>query len=806
MATYNHLSFEKKWQDRWDAAQLNKVTEDPAFPPEKRFYILDMFPYPSGAGLHVGHPEGYTASDILGRYKKMKGFNVLHPMGWDAFGLPAENYAIKTGIQPRISTQKNIENFKRQIKAIGFAYDWDREIDTTDPHYVKWTQWVFLQLYKKGLAYEATFPINWCPSCKTGLANEEVVDGKCDRCNTVVGKKNLRQWMLKITAYAERLLADLDTLDWPEPIKHMQRNWIGRSEGAAVTFVVDNLAQDPLVVFTTRPDTLFGATYMVISPEHPLVVILTTEAQKEAMDHYLDAASKKSDTERVFLSKTKTGVFTGSFAINPVNGSRILIWVADYVLSTYGTGAIMAVPAHDERDFEFAKTFDLPIIPVVTPHKGITPVNLEEAAIADGFAINSGVYDGMPTASFKKEIIKVLEAKGQGVPKIQFKLRDWVFSRQRYWGEPIPVIHCPHCGIVAVPDDQLPVLLPEVDKYEPSGTGESPLVNITDWVNTTCPTCGGDAKRETNTMPQWAGSSWYYLRYIDPHNDNNLADMDKLKYWLPVDSYIGGAEHAVLHLLYSRFWHQFLYDIEAVPTPEPYQKLTNQGLIMGEDGQKMSKSLGNVVNPDDVIEESGADVLRLYEMFMGPLEQSKPWSMKNISGTRRFLEKVWRIAQKPITQGPTPTDIEKVRHQTIKKVSAEIEGYKFNTAISQLMIYANEFGKEETVTKQSLETLLILLAPFAPHITEELWEMIGNPFSIHQQPWPTYDESQLVEDTVTIVFMVNGKLRASKDLPPGISQSDLLLEAKSILGKHIEGKTIVKEIVVPKKLVNFVVR
>ncbi len=806
MAAYNHLIFEKKWQDRWDAAQINKVTEDPSFPPEKRFYILDMFPYPSGAGLHVGHPEGYTASDILGRYKKMNGFNVLHPMGWDAFGLPAENYAIKTGIQPRISTQKNIENFKRQIKAIGFAYDWDREIDTTDPHYVKWTQWIFLQLYKKGLAYEATFPINWCPSCKTGLANEEVVDGKCDRCSTVVGKKNLRQWMLKITAYAERLLTGLDALDWPEPIKHMQRNWIGRSEGAEVTFVVDNKNQDPLVVFTTRPDTLFGASYMVISPEHPLVDTLTTTRQKEAMDQYVDAASKKSDTERVFLSKTKTGVFTGSYAINPVNETRIPIWVADYVLSTYGTGAIMAVPAHDERDFEFAKTFDLPIIPVVTAQKGLIPVDLKEAAIADGFAIHSGIYDGMPTAQFKKEIIKVLEAKGQGAAKIQFKLRDWVFSRQRYWGEPIPVIHCPHCGIVAVPEDRLPVLLPEVDKYEPSGTGESPLVNITDWVNTTCPTCGGAAKRETNTMPQWAGSSWYYLRYIDPQNDDHLADSDKLKYWLPVDSYIGGAEHAVLHLLYSRFWHQFLYDIGAVPTPEPYQKLTNQGLIMGEDGQKMSKSLGNVVNPDDVIEESGADVLRLYEMFMGPLEQSKPWSMKNISGTRRFLEKVWRIAQKPITQGTTPPHLEKVRHQTIKKVSAEIEGYKFNTAISQLMIYANEFSNEATITKQSLETLLILLAPFAPHITEELWEQIGNSFSIHQQSWPTYDESLLVEDTVTIVFMVNGKLRASKDLPTGLGQSELIREAKSLLAKHLEGKTLVKEIVVPKKLVNFVVR
>lgn len=586
----------------------------------------------------------------------------------------------------------------------------------------------------------------------------------------------------------------------------MQRNWIGRSEGAEVTFLVDNASNDPLVIFTTRPDTLFGATYMVVSPEHPLVKMLTTAEQIISVNAYIDAASKKSDTERVFLSKTKTGVFTGSYAINPVNGSRIPVWIADYVLSTYGTGAIMAVPAHDERDFEFATTFNLPIIPVVSPDKGVIPSNLTEAAIADGYAINSGLYDGMPTAQFKKEIIKALEANGQGASKVQFKLRDWVFSRQRYWGEPIPIIHCQKCGLVPVPDDQLPLLLPEVEKYVPSGTGESPLVNIPEWVNTTCPACKGPAKRETNTMPQWAGSSWYYLRYIDPHNDQALADKEKLKYWLPVKSYIGGAEHAVLHLLYSRFWHKFLYDIGVVPTIEPYQKLTNQGLVMGEDGQKMSKSLGNVVNPDDVIAESGADVLRLYEMFMGPLEQSKPWSTNNILGTRRFLEKVWRIALKTQSHEGLSAEAQKLRHQTIKKVSVDIEEYKFNTAISQLMIFANEFGKADIVPKEAVETLLLLLAPFAPHLTEELWEKIGNSFSIHQQAWPVHEEAFLAEDKVTIVFMINGKLRANKDLPTGLSDAELINEAQTMLGKFVEGKTIVKEIVVPNKLVNLVVK
>jgi leucyl-tRNA synthetase len=802
--TYDHKEFEPKWQELWEKNHIYKSNEDISIAKEKRFYILDMFPYPSGAGLHVGHPEGYTASDILARYKRMNGFNVLHPMGWDAFGLPAENYAIKTGVQPRISTEANVNNFRRQIKNIGFSYDWDREIDTTDPKYFKWTQWIFTKLFEKGLAYEATFPINWCPSCKTGMANEEVVDGKCERCHTEVGKKNIRQWMLKITAYAEKLLDGLNDVDWPEPIKQMQRNWIGRSEGAEVDFSVENSDQ-LLTIYTTRPDTLFGATYMVVAPEHSMLEEIVPSDHKSAVDEYIKRSSLKSDTERMFLSKEKTGVFSGAYAINPVNQARVPIWVADYVLISYGTGAIMAVPAHDERDYEFAKTFDINIVEVIS-NDGKPSNSFDEAYVGKGIALNSGDYNGLDSDSFKAKIIADLEKQSIGKGTVNYKLRDWVFSRQRYWGEPIPIVHCDVCGVVSVPEDQLPLELPIVDKYEPSGTGESPLVNIKEWINTQCPTCGKAATRESNTMPQWAGSSWYYLRYIDPENDSAIADIDKLSYWLPVDSYIGGAEHAVLHLLYSRFWHLFLYDIGVVPTKEPYQRLTNQGLIMGEDGQKMSKSLGNVINPDDVIEEYGADVLRMYEMFMGPLEMSKPWSTKSISGCRRYLDKVWRLFEKPLDESVTNNDIEVSRHKAIKKVTDDLEGYKFNTAISALMIFLNDLGKQPLLKQEWVETLLLLTAPFAPHLTEELWAKLGKGFSIHQESWPVFDSALLKDDMTTFVFQVNGKVRAKKELPVDADNELLLAEAKDATSKYLEGKSIVKEIVIPKKLVNLVVK
>ncbi len=859
---YDHLTIEPKWQQKWDEQKLYKCTEDTSFPEDKRFYCLDMFPYPSGAGLHVGHPEGYTASDILCRYKRMNGFNVLHPMGWDAFGLPAENYAIKTGTHPRVSTEANINNFRKQIKALGFSYDWDREINTTDPDYFKWTQWIFIQLFKKGLAYEANMPINWCESCKTGLANEEVKDGKCDRCGAVVIKKDLRQWMLKITAYAEELLSDLDLVDWPEPIKLMQRNWIGKSIGAEVDFKLEKDAEKKLTVFTTRPDTLFGATFMVLAPEHPYVEEITTEENLAAVEEYIEKTRQKSDLERAHLLKTKTGVFTGAYAINPVNGAKVPIWIADYVLISYGTGAIMAVPAHDERDFEFAKHFDIPIIQVVSNKNiplqsspearpaspggsnGVSPLvgdvavategvsfDMKAAFIGEGYAINSAEYNGMPTAEFKEKITDDLEKKGLGKKAINYKLRDWVFSRQRYWGEPIPLIHCKKCGTVPVPEEQLPLTLPAVDKYEPTGTGESPLANIEEWVNTACPVCGASAKRETNTMPQWAGSSWYYLRYIDPKNEKELAAKDKLKYWLPVDHYIGGAEHAVLHLLYARFWHKVLYNLGIVAGKEPFQKLTNQGLILAEDGQKMSKSLGNVVNPDEVIAEFGADAMRMYEMFMGPLEMAKPWSTKGTSGVRRFLDKVWRLyTQKELTpdpslekrgEGDNPSDqvtsdekLWKCFHQTIKKVGEDIEALSFNTAISQMMIFVNEAHASTSSAaanqfdKKTAEDFLKLLAPFAPHLTEELWERMGKNTSVHKEPWPVYDQNYLVEDTVVVVFSVNGKKRGEASAAKNISKEELekLALNNENVKKHTEGKEIVKVIVVPAKMVNVVVK
>ncbi|GBR74068.1 leucyl-tRNA synthetase [Candidatus Termititenax aidoneus] len=795
---YDHLTIEPKWQKKWAEAKLYQVTEDAAFPKEKRFYCLDMFPYPSGAGLHVGHPEGYTASDILCRYKRMNGFNILHPMGWDAFGLPAENYAIKTGTHPAVSTAKNITNFRRQIQAFGFCYDWSREIDTTDPEYFKWTQWIFLQLYKKGLAYEANMPINWCESCQTGIANEEVKDGCCERCGGTVVKKDLRQWMLKITAYAERLLNDLDLLDWPEPIKLMQRNWIGKSLGAEVDFelVAGSDTSTPLSVlkiFTTRPDTLYGATFMVVAPEHTLLEEITTPEQKQKVQEYVRLSRLKSDLERAHLDKDKTGVFTGGYAVNPVNGAKIPIWVADYVLISYGTGAIMAVPAHDERDLAFAQKYNIPVITIFGE---------------DGKASNSEKYNGLTSAEFKEKITADLEKKGVGQKTVNYKLRDWVFARQRYWGEPIPLVHCPQCGVVAVPENELPLKLPAVDRYEPTGTGESPLANIPDWVNTKCPQCGGAAKRETNTMPQWAGSSWYYLRYIDPRNQTELADKNKLAYWLPVDHYIGGAEHAVLHLLYARFWHKVLFDLGVVSTPEPFQCLTNQGLILAEDGQKMSKSRGNVINPDEVIRDYGADAMRLYEMFMGPLEMAKPWSTKGILGVRRFLDRVWNIfEQKKISDELADEELLKILQQTIKKVGEDINNLSFNTGIAQLMIFINAAQSRETLSKKTAEDFLKLLAPYAPHLAEELWEKLGHKTSIHLERWPEYDAKYLTTAEVEIVFSVNGKARGAQKAAKGLSQAELekLALANPAVQKYLAGKTIIKKIIVPDKIVNFVV-
>ena len=838
MSKYPFTEIEKKWQRYWEENDTFHVTEDPSYPEDKRLYVLDMFPYPSGAGLHVGHPEGYTATDIYSRFKRMRGYNVLHPMGFDSFGLPAENYAIKTGTHPRVTTHKNIDNFTRQIKSLGMCYDWDRVVSTCEEDYYRWTQWIFLQLYKKGLAYEAHTPINWCPSCKTGLANEEVKEGRCERCGSVVERKNIRQWMLKITAYADELLKGLDDLDWPESVKLMQRNWIGRSEGAAVFFQVDGM-DEKLEVYTTRCDTLFGATYMVVAPEHPLVPRLTTPGQKEAVDAYIAQASHKSDLDRTDLAKDKTGVFSGSYAVNPVNGKKIPIWIADYVLISYGTGAIMAVPAHDTRDWEFAKKFGLPIIEVL---KSGVDVN-EQAWTEDGIHVNSGFLDGLNKADAIEAMLAFLEKNKCGHKAVNYKLRDWVFSRQRYWGEPIPLIHCDHCGTVPVPEDQLPLTLPEVTKYEPSGTGESPLANIKEWVETTCPVCGGPAHRETNTMPQWAGSCWYYLRYIDPKNDKAFVDPDKEKYWMPVDLYIGGAEHAVLHLLYARFWHHVLYDLGLVSTKEPFQKLVNQGMITSfaykkpngviiavdkveetspgkfiekDTGEaveqivtKMSKSLKNVINPDAVIRDYGADTMRVYEMFMGPLTMSKPWSTQGTIGVYRFLDRIWRIAtEKKIEDTGIPAELDKLLHKTIKKVTQDTEALSFNTAISQMMVLVNELNKCDTVPKALLEKLALLLSPYTPHLAEDLWEMLGHEPSIANAEWPSWDEALCQEDSIEMVVQVNGKLRARIQMPAAASKEEMLKEAKADakIIPYLEGKTLVKEIVVPGKLVNLVVK
>lgn len=800
---FNHEKIEQKWQKVWEENKTFRTTEDEG---KRKFYALDMFPYPSGAGLHVGHPEGYTATDILSRMKRMQGYNVLHPMGWDAFGLPAEQYALDTGNDPAEFTELNINNFRRQIKSLGFSYDWEREINTTDPNYYKWTQWIFLQLYKKGLAYVDEVAVNWCPALGTVLANEEVIDGKSERGGHPVERRPMKQWMLKITAYADRLLEDLDDLDWPESIKEMQRNWIGRSEGAHVHFTIDGY-DETFTVFTTRPDTLFGATYAVLAPEHPFVDKITTAEQKEAVEAYLDQIKSKSDLERTDLAKDKTGVFTGAYAINPVNGERMPIWIADYVLMSYGTGAIMAVPAHDERDYEFAVKFELPIKEVVAGGDVS-----KEAYIGDGEHVNSDFLNGLDKEEAISNMIQWLQANEKGEKQVTYRLRDWLFSRQRYWGEPIPVIHWEDGTTTAVPEDQLPLVLPKTTEIKPSGTGESPLANIDDWVNVVDPETGKKGRRETNTMPQWAGSCWYYLRYIDPTNSEALADADKLKEWLPVDIYIGGAEHAVLHLLYARFWHKFLYDIGVVPTKEPFQKLFNQGMILGENNEKMSKSKGNVVNPDEIVESHGADTLRLYEMFMGPLDASIAWSTKGLDGARRFLDRVWRLLIEDNgelsskVQESNDTTLERVYHQTVKKVTEDYEGLRFNTGISQLMVFINDAYKVDVLPKQYVEGFVKLLAPICPHTTEELWSKLGHEDTISYEAWPAFDEAKLVDDEVEIVVQINGKVRAKLNVPAEASREELqdIAMANEDVQEFIEGKTVRKVIAVPGKLVNIV--
>ena len=895
MANYPFETIEPKWQRYWEEHKTFRVTEDPSFPADKRVYVLDMFPYPSAQGLHVGHPEGYTATDIYCRYLRMNGYNVLHPMGFDAFGLPAENYAIKTGTHPSITTNANIEQFTRQIKSFGFSYDWDRCISTCTPDYYKWTQWIFLQLYKQGLAYEAEAPINWCPACLTGLANEEVKDGKCERCGTPVTRKTIRQWILKITAYAERLLQDLDELDWPESVKAMQKNWIGKSEGAEVTFkIADRDSQDSaahgadeteaaITVYTTRPDTLFGATYMVIAPEHKLVSRLTTAEQKDAVNTYVEQAAKKSDLERTDLAKTKTGVFTGSYAVNPVNGAKIPVWISDYILISYGTGAVMAVPAHDERDWDFAKAFNLPVIKTVASKEEIAALGdgdeakgaallreagekalagdssaydelvcrfpdiftrAESCTAADGYSINSGLCIGLSTEESKKAMTEDLTGKGIGKKAVNYKLRDWIFSRQRYWGEPIPLVHCEHCGCVPLDEKDLPLMPPEVQSYQPTGTGESPLAHVESWVQCTCPKCGGKAKRETNTMPQWAGSCWYYLRYLDPHNDKEFASKDKIEYWMPVDLYVGGAEHAVLHLLYARFWHKVLYDLKLVNTKEPFHRLVNQGMItsyafqrknktlvptdevrevQGKAGvfeetatgevlerviAKMSKSLKNVINPDDVIREYGADSVRMYEMFMGPLEVSKPWSTQGLVGIHRFLEKVWTVSEKSLSDEKASSELTKLLHKTIKKVSTDTASLNFNTAISQMMIFINETAKAETLPKELWKPFVIMLSVYAPHLGEELWRKIGETESVVSASWPVWNEELCKDDSCTIVVQVNGKIRDKFEAALNEDKAALEKQALQTDGakRFTDGKEIVKVITVPNKLVNIVVK
>ncbi|MFH1866958.1 MAG: leucine--tRNA ligase [Patescibacteria group bacterium] len=798
---FDHRKIEAKWQKKWQHLKAGKATIEPK---KTKVYVLDMFPYPSGAGLHVGHIEGYTATDIYCRYLRMKGVNVLHPMGWDAFGLPTENYAIKEKIHPRIVTEQNINNFRRQLQSLGLSYDWSREINTTDPEYYKWTQWIFLKLFKRGLAYQAVVPINFCPSCQTGLANEEVVAGKCERCKTLVVRKDKKQWLLKITDYAERLLKGLDKLDWPEKIKAMQRNWIGKSEGAEVKFSIVK-SKLSITVFTTRPDTLFGATFLCLSPEHPLVKPLTTIEHKKTVIKYLELTKAKSELERTDLAKEKTGAALGNTAINPATGQAIPIWVADCVLMSYGTGAVMGVPAHDERDFEFAHKYQLPIKQVVMPHQGSAQQIKKCAYLGEGTLINSGEFTHLSSVRARSKIIKWLEGKKIGQAAVKYKLRDWVFSRQRYWGEPIPIVHCENCGVVPLSEKQFPVLLPEVKSYAPSGTGESPLATITKWVNTICPSCKGKAKRETDTMPQWAGSSWYWLRFIDPHNNQEAFSQKAIKYWLPVDVYVGGAEHAVLHLLYARFWHKVLFDEGLVSHQEPFLKLINQGLILAPDGRKMSKSLGNVISPEEVVDQYGADTLRMFEMFLGPLEDTKPWNTASIIGIRRYLEKVWKLSSK-VTNDKLDDNLEKILHSLIKKVSSDIEVWRFNTAIAALMSAANEIIKRKTVPKKFWRAYLQLLCVFAPHLTEELWQQLGEEKIVFLSQWPSYQSSKVVVRQ-EIIIQINGKLRDKMPMPKNAKQAQVekLAQERIQVAKYLEGKKVKKIIYVFGRLINFVI-
>lgn len=804
MNKYDPKFIEKKWQDIWENEQTFRTSDDYDKP---KFFVLVEFPYPSGEGLHVGHPRPYTALDVVSRKRRMEGYNVLFPMGWDAFGLPAENYAIQTKIHPSVVTERNVARFKEQLQSLGFSFDWSREINTTDPNYFKWTQWIFLKMFEQGLAYKKEMPINWCPRCKVGLANEEVVNGGCERCGQEVELRVKNQWMLKITEYADRLIDDLDTVDYIERVKTQQKNWIGRSEGAEVTFAVKD-TEEVLQVFTTRPDTIFGATYMVISPEHPILEELAERITNlDEIRAYQEQAKKKTEFERAELSQAKTGVqLQGLMAINPANNQEITIWVSDYVLMSYGTGAIMAVPGHDERDWEFAKTFNLPIVEVVKGDQDVPegPYTQTEK----GTMVNSGFLNGMDVETAKKEITVWLEDQGLGKPKVNYKLRDWVFSRQRYWGEPIPLVHCEKCGWVAVPEDELPVRLPQVANYEPTDTGESPLAKIRNWVETTCPTCGGPGERETDTMPQWAGSSWYFLRYTDPHNDEALASPEGLNYWTPVDWYNGGMEHTTLHLLYSRFWHKFLYDLGVVPTPEPYQKRTSHGMILGENNEKMSKSRGNVINPDDVVAEFGADTLRMYEMFIGDFEKSVPWSTDGVRGCRRFLDRVWRLQEIVQPGDEYSSELETKMHQTIKKVSTDYESLKFNTAIAALMTLLNEINHLGKVNEAEIRTFLTLLNPVAPHITEEMWEKLGFEGMLNEQKWPVWDEEKTVAQTVDIGVQINGRVRG--EITVNLDDSAEVARAKALANENvlraIEGKTIVKEIYVPGRIYNIVVK
>lgn len=801
---YNHKVVEKKWQKVWDDEKAFAATQDYTKP---KYYALVEFPYPSGQGLHVGHPRPYTALDIVARKRRMQGYNVLYPMGWDAFGLPTENYAIKNKIHPKIVTENNVKHFKEQLHSLGYSFDWDREINTTDPNYYKWTQWIFLKLFKAGLAYKKEMPINWCTSCKVGLANEEVVNGVCERCGAPVVRKVKSEWMLKITEYADKLIEGLNDVDYIERVKVSQKNWIGRSTGAEVDFAIKG-KEEKLRIYTTRCDTLFGVTYMVVSPEHPYLDKYKDEIKNwSEIEEYREAASRKSDFERAELAKDKTGVaIDGLTAINPVNGKEIPIWVSDYVLMSYGTGAIMAVPAHDERDWEFAKKFNLPMLQVVA--KNGEEVDISEAAFTDvatGVLINSDFLNGLEVKDAKEKMIKFLEDKGIGTAKTNYKLRDWVFSRQRYWGEPIPIVHCDKCGYVPIDEKDLPLLLPEVESYMPTDNGESPLAAMTDWVNTTCPCCGGPAKRETDTMPQWAGSSWYFLRYTDPHNDKALASPEALKYWLPVDWYNGGMEHTTLHLLYSRFWHKFLYDQGVVPTPEPYQKRTSHGMILGENGEKMSKSRGNVVNPDDIVREYGADTLRTYEMFIGAFDLAASWSEDGVKGCRRFLERVWKLQDIMTEEEGYSKDLETKMHQTIKKVSYDFENLKYNTAIAAMMSLLNDFYKKGSITKGEFKTLIILLNPVAPHITEELWQTIGCEGRVYEQTWPEYDEAKTVEANVEIAVQINGKTKGTLMIGKDDPKDDVIAKAKESIADKLTGN-IVKEIYVPGRIVNIVMK